>query len=37
MLSYYVCGAFMYDIYVSSMYGENKAVPLEAWESSEGS
>jgi len=37
MISYCVCGAFKYIIYVSYMYGENKAVPLQAWAGPDGS
>ena len=37
MVSYYVCGAFMYNIYVSFMCVESKAVPLQAWTGPEGS
>jgi len=31
MVSYYVCEAFMYNIYLSYMCVESKAVPLKAW------
>ena len=36
MVSYYVCGAFIYTIYVSYMYVESKAVPLQARTGPEG-
>jgi len=31
MVSYYVCGAFMYTIYLSHLCVESKAFPLQAW------
>jgi len=37
MVSYYVCGAFMYTMYASYLYAESKAVPLQAWSGPESS